>query len=207
MKVVLIDKLKELKLYRITKEEWKRTLVVEEKHFDYFDIFGMAFYHEEIRNYWIIRTTNEEVINECEQKGAKIWRTKTSKSFLIEVKNPSGNLARIVSVLSNNGSEKHRDDIAKSVLLGLDILNQSKGTYVEKDITIERAFRHAVAIIRNPDLFFAIQEEEEEKGKAWLERTVKEEQEERQEKNTLDAIKKKLMQIIDIINIKTKEAE
>jgi hypothetical protein len=205
MKVVLIDKVKELNLCRITKKEWERTLVVEEKDFDSFDVFGMAFYHQEIRNYWIIRTTNEEVINECEQKGAKIWRTKTSKSFLVEVKNPSGNLARIVSALSNNGSEKHRDDIAIRVLLGLNMLNQSKGTYVEKDIAIERAFRHAIAIIRNPDLFFAIQKEEEEERKALLERAVKEEQEEKQEKNTLDAIKKKLMQIIDIINIKTKE--
>jgi hypothetical protein len=97
-------------------------------------------------------------------------------------------------------SEKHRDDIAINVLFGLNILNQSKETYVAKNITIERAIRHAIAIIRNPDLFFAIQEEE---GKAWLERTVKEEQEGKQEKNALDIIKEKLIEIIDII--KTKE--
>ena len=201
MKVILIDKVKELRLYRITKEEWKRTLVVEEKDFDSFDIFGMAFYHEEVKNYWIIRTANEEVINECKQKEASIWRTKTSKSFLAKVRNPSGNLARIVGALLN--SEKHRDDIAMSVLNELNILNQSKGTYVEKDITIERAIRYAIAIIRNPDLFFAIQEEREEERKYWLERTVREEQEEEQGKNALDIIKKKLIEIVDIL--KTKE--
>ena len=197
MKVVLVEKIKELDFYRITKKEWKKTLVVEEKDFGSFDIFGMAFYYEEIRNYWIIRTTNEEVIDECKRKGACIWRTKTSKSFIVEVKDPSENLARIVSVLSNNRT----DTVAMRVSLEINMLNQSKGTYVEKDITIERAIRHAVAIIRNPDIFLAIQEEQEESRKAWLERTIKEEQEEQGEQvdNILNAIKKKLMQIIDTI--------
>ena len=204
MKVILVDKVKELNLYRITKEEWKRTLVVEEKDFNSFDIFGMAFYYEQVKNYWIIRTTSKEVIEECKKREAKFFDSKTSISWPVKVSNQSEKIQRLIDMLFHARCSA-RDNIAIQVYLGLNLSNQSGGTYIEKDIMIRRAILHAIAIIRNPDLFFAIQEEEEKKEKAWLERTVKEEQEEKQEKSALDIIKEKLIEIIDILKTKEKE--